>query len=102
MLSHVQVRNIFTGLFLASIGLVISPVFIWEHVRLLSAGATIVLLVKAAVIIGVVWNFRTSWRTSCIVGISLAQVRRMSHTSIQSRDLDHGRLVMLATKGNCI
>jgi hypothetical protein len=70
-----QVRNVFTGLFLASIGLVISPVFILEHLRLLSVGAAIVLIVKALLISVVVWHFRYSWNTSLAVGFSLAQVR---------------------------
>ena len=71
----VQVRNVFTGLFLASIGLVISPVFILEHVRLLGVGALIVLIVKGMLISLVVWNFKYSWNTSLAVGFSLAQVR---------------------------
>lgn len=65
----------FTCLFLASIGLVISPVFILEHVRLLGVGAVIVLIVKAALISVVVWNFKYSWNTSLAVGFSLAQAR---------------------------
>ena len=70
-----QVRNVFTGLFLASIGLVISPVFIYEHIRWLSIGAAVVLLAKGALITLVVWNFRISWHTSVVVGVSLAQAR---------------------------
>lgn len=67
-------RNVFTGLFLASIGLVISPVFIFEHIRLLSIGAVFVLLVKALLISLVVYYFRYSWNTALAVGFSLAQV----------------------------
>jgi monovalent cation:H+ antiporter-2, CPA2 family len=85
--SCLQVRNVFTGLFLASIGLIISPVFIWEHLRLLSAGAAIVLLLKACLITFVVWNFRTSWNTSLVVGVSLAQV--CCQTSFSSAALLH-------------
>ena len=70
-----QVRNVFTGLFLASIGLVISPIFILEHVRLLGVGALIVLIVKGMLISLVVWNFKYSWNTSLAVGFSLAQAR---------------------------
>ena len=69
-----QVRNVFTGLFLASIGLVISPVFILEHMRLLSLGAAVVLLLKGSLIALVVWYFRIQWHTAIIVGVSLAQV----------------------------
>ena len=67
-------RNVFTGLFLASIGLVISPVFILEHLRVLSVGALVVLLLKAGLISVVVWQFRVSWNTAVVVGVSLAQV----------------------------
>eukprot|EP00892_Ulva_mutabilis_P000016 jgi/Ulvmu1/10014/UM059_0063.1 len=70
----VQVRNVFTGLFLASIGLVISPVFIFEHIRLLSIGAVFVLLVKGLLISVVVYYFGYSWNTALAVGFSLAQV----------------------------
>jgi hypothetical protein len=70
-----QVRNVFTGLFLASIGLVISPVFILEHIRLLSIGAAVVLLLKASLISLVVWNFGFTWNTAVTVGVSLAQAR---------------------------
>lgn len=70
-----QLRNVFTALFLASIGLIISPRFIYEHFRILFAGALIVLVIKAALITLVVWNFKYSWKTSLAVGISLAQVR---------------------------
>ena len=72
-----QVRNVFTGLFLASIGLVISPVFILEHLRVLSVGAAVVLILKAALISVVVWQFKVSWNTAVVVGVSLAQVRRL-------------------------
>lgn len=67
-------RNVFTGLFLASIGLVISPVFILEHVRLLGLGALVVLILKGALISIVVWNFQYGWNVSLAVGFSLAQV----------------------------
>ena len=78
-----QVRNVFTGLFLASIGLVISPVFILEHVRLLGLGALVVLIVKGALISIVVWNFKYSWNVSLAVGFSLAQVRILAWSLLQ-------------------
>lgn len=74
LMGCLQVRNVFTGLFLASIGLVISPVFIIEHIKLLSVGAMFVLIVKALLISLVVFYFRYSWNTALAVGFSLAQV----------------------------
>lgn len=65
----------FIGLFLASIGLIISPIFILEHIRLLSIGAAIVLFVKGLLITFVVRSFSFDWTTSITVGVSLAQVQ---------------------------
>jgi predicted Kef-type K+ transport protein len=66
---------VFIGLFLASIGLIISPIFILEHIRLLSIGAAIVLFVKGLLITFVVRSFSFDWTTSITVGVSLAQVQ---------------------------
>lgn len=96
--STVQVRYVFTGLFLASTGLEISPVFILEHVKLLGLGALIVLIRKGTLISLVVWNFKYSWNTSLAVGFSLAQVGEFAFvllTLASQLGLINNRLAML-------
>ncbi|KAH0979042.1 hypothetical protein GBA52_006219 [Prunus armeniaca] len=57
------IRNLFAALFLSSIGMLIHVHFLWSHVDILPAVASIV--TKA---------FGYSFRTSFVVGVSLAQI----------------------------
>eukprot|EP01025_Chloroclados_australasicus_P007114 TRINITY_DN12278_c0_g1_i1.p1 TRINITY_DN12278_c0_g1~~TRINITY_DN12278_c0_g1_i1.p1 ORF type:complete len:750 (-),score=26.51 TRINITY_DN12278_c0_g1_i1:961-3210(-) len=69
-----QVRNIFVGLFMASIGLIMSPAFLWNHGVILASGTIVVVVSKAALIASVVAVFGFDLSTSLFVGVSLAQV----------------------------
>lgn len=50
-------RNIFMTLFMASIGLMMSPAFLWEHIAILTCSVLAVILCKASVIALVVRFF---------------------------------------------
>mmetsp|Transcript_23244 Transcript_23244/g.64532 ORF Transcript_23244/g.64532 Transcript_23244/m.64532 type:complete len:625 (+) Transcript_23244:453-2327(+) len=69
-----QIRNLFVALFLASIGLIMSPVFLMEHLRILLLGMCLVVLGKTLLIATVVWVFKYPVRMALGVGLGLAQV----------------------------
>ena len=54
-------------LFMASIGLMVSPAFVWEHIAILTCSVIAVLVCKATVIAFVVRAFRFDIRTSLLV-----------------------------------
>lgn len=69
-----SIQNVFTALFIASMGLIMSPSFLWAHMSLLTFGTLVVFAAKTAVISSVVAMFRVPIRTSFAVGISLAHI----------------------------
>lgn len=69
-----QTRNLFVALFLASIGLIMSPVFLMDHLRILVAGMFVVVLGKVVIVAAVVWLFNYPLRMALAVGVGLAQV----------------------------
>ena len=78
-LRHVEpVRNVFAALFVASIGMIMNPFFLWVHLDVLVATLLIVIVFKCSLITLVVRAFGYSTRTSFTVGVSLAQVGEFS------------------------
>eukprot|EP00271_Cylindrocystis_brebissonii_P007961 TRINITY_DN2193_c0_g2_i1.p1 TRINITY_DN2193_c0_g2~~TRINITY_DN2193_c0_g2_i1.p1 ORF type:complete len:1175 (-),score=225.62 TRINITY_DN2193_c0_g2_i1:1418-4942(-) len=71
-------RNIFAALFLASIGMVMHPVFLWQHKDILLASLLVVFFGKACLIAVTVRIFGYSAATAASVGISLAQIGEFS------------------------
>ena len=69
-----SIQNVLAALFVASIGLVTSPRFLAQHLRVLLAGAVVVLAAKSAAIAAIVRAFGVDWRTSWAVGCSLAHI----------------------------
>ncbi|CAD7699664.1 unnamed protein product [Ostreobium quekettii] len=67
-------RNVFTTLFLTSIGLVMSPTFLWEHLWFLALGLAAVFACKVAIVAAVVAAFRFDFKTALMVGLNLAQI----------------------------
>lgn len=67
-------RNIFTTLFITSIGLVMSPVFLWEHLTFLALGVAAVFISKTVLIMMVVGAFSFDLRVALLVGLTLAQI----------------------------
>ena len=72
------VRNVFAALFLASIGLLLNPWFLWTHRLALLSCLAVVVVCKAALTALVVRAFGYSARTALVVGMSLAQVGEFS------------------------
>ncbi|XVF49031.1 hypothetical protein PTKIN_Ptkin03bG0236200 [Pterospermum kingtungense] len=68
------IRNFFAALFLASIGMLIHVHFLWNHVDILLAAVILVIVIKTMVVAAVVKGFRYSYKTSLLVGMSLAQI----------------------------
>ncbi|KAL2623445.1 hypothetical protein R1flu_003650 [Riccia fluitans] len=68
------IRNIFAALFLASIGMVMHPIFLWQHKDILLASLAVVFFGKTCLFSGVVRAFGYGGKTSLSVGIALAQI----------------------------
>mmetsp|Transcript_22266 Transcript_22266/g.48941 ORF Transcript_22266/g.48941 Transcript_22266/m.48941 type:complete len:661 (-) Transcript_22266:274-2256(-) len=68
------IRNIFAALFLASIGLIMNPLFLWSHIDILFASLLVVVTAKALLGAVVVRAFGYTPRVAFTVGMCLAQV----------------------------
>ncbi|KAJ6417773.1 hypothetical protein OIU84_001202 [Salix udensis] len=68
------IRNLFTALFLSSIGMLIHVHFLWNHVDILLASLILVIVVKTTIAATVTKTFGYSIRTSFHVGVLLAQI----------------------------
>jgi len=78
-LHHIEpIRNIFAALFLASIGMIMNPYFLWVHLDVLFATLLVVIAFKCSLITLVVRAFGYTMRTSFTVGMSMAQVGEFS------------------------
>mmetsp|Transcript_4541 Transcript_4541/g.11416 ORF Transcript_4541/g.11416 Transcript_4541/m.11416 type:complete len:638 (-) Transcript_4541:2782-4695(-) len=78
-LHHIEpIRNVFAALFLASIGMIMNPFFLWVHLDVLLATLLVVIVFKCSLITLVVRAFGYTTRTSFTVGMSMAQVGEFS------------------------
>lgn len=78
-LHHIEpIRNVFAALFLASIGMIMNPFFLWVHLDVLLASLLVVIVFKCSLITLVVRAFGYTTRTSFTVGMSMAQVGEFS------------------------
>eukprot|EP00210_Caulerpa_lentillifera_P001243 g1199.t1 len=67
-------KNIFMTLFMASIGLLMSPTFLLEHVIILTCSVIAIIFCKTVIVATVVHAFHFDLSTSLLVGLSLAQI----------------------------
>ncbi|KAK3247646.1 hypothetical protein CYMTET_42862 [Cymbomonas tetramitiformis] len=72
------VRNIFAALFLASIGMIMHPVFLWEHLDVLLACLALLFFGKTLLTAFVVRLFGYPPGVALSVGIALAQIGEFS------------------------
>lgn len=72
------IRTLFSALFLASIGLLMNPRFLWQHLDILLVSLVVVVTAKATLICLVVRAFGYSNRTALSVGVAMAQVGEFS------------------------
>ncbi|CAI5998374.1 unnamed protein product [Closterium sp. NIES-65] len=72
------IRNLFAALFLASIGMVMHPLFLWQHIDILLIAVAVVFVSKACLVGFVVRAFGYSTGTAASVGVALAQIGEFS------------------------
>jgi predicted Kef-type K+ transport protein len=70
--------QVFSGMFFASIGLVISPSYVWSKAPTILAILVFLFLLKASVLFGVVKYFGFSAKHSLVVAVTMAQVSEYS------------------------
>eukprot|EP00879_Flechtneria_rotunda_P007639 GHRR01008011.1.p1 GENE.GHRR01008011.1~~GHRR01008011.1.p1 ORF type:complete len:773 (+),score=293.49 GHRR01008011.1:254-2572(+) len=73
-----SITNVLTALFVASMGLIMSPVFLLHHALVLLLGTAVVTLVKAVVVTAVVRLFGVPVKLSLAVGLSMAHIGEFS------------------------
>jgi CPA2 family monovalent cation:H+ antiporter-2 len=71
-------RDILAGLFFVSVGMLVDPTFIVQNVPLVTATVVLIVLVKGALIAGLVRLFGYSGQTSLLTGVVLAQAAELS------------------------
>ena len=78
-LTYVEpISDIFAALFFVAVGMLIDPVFLWEHLELIIGLMLLIVAGKTLIIIPIVKLFGYSWRTSIITGLGLAQIGEFS------------------------
>lgn len=78
-LSYVEpLRDIFATLFFAAIGMLIDPLFIWEHLELILGLVAIVIFGKFLIVTPIVRLFGYSLKTALLAGLGLAQIGEFS------------------------
>jgi len=78
-LSYVEpLRDVFATLFFASIGMLIDPIFLWQHLELILGLVAIVMVGKVVIIVPLVRLFRYPLRVAITVGLGLAQIGEFS------------------------
>jgi monovalent cation:H+ antiporter-2, CPA2 family len=78
-LAYVEpLRDIFATLFFAAIGMLIDPVFLWEHLELILGLVAIVIVGKFLIVTPIVRLFGYSLKTALIAGFGLAQIGEFS------------------------
>lgn len=78
-LAYVEpIRDIFATLFFASIGMLIDPVFVWNHWELILGLVSLVILGKVLITTPIVASFGYPWKTAIITGLGLAQIGEFS------------------------
>jgi monovalent cation:H+ antiporter-2, CPA2 family len=78
-LSYVEpLRDIFATLFFAAIGMLIDPLFIWEHLELILGLVAIVIFGKFLIVTPIVRMFGYSLKTALLAGLGLAQIGEFS------------------------
>lgn len=78
-LAYVEpLRDVFATLFFVSIGMLIDPVFLWEHLELILGLVALVMLGKFLIVVPLVQLFRYPLRVAIITGLGLAQIGEFS------------------------
>jgi len=78
-LTYVEpIRDIFASLFFVAVGMLIDPLFLWQHLDIILALVGLVLLGKFLIITPIVKAFGYPWKTAITAGLGLAQIGEFS------------------------
>lgn len=78
-LTYVEpLRDVFAALFFAAIGMLIDPVFLWNHLELILGLVALVVVGKFLIIVPIVRAFGYPLKTALISGLGLAQIGEFS------------------------
>ncbi len=78
-LTYVEpLRDIFAALFFVAVGMLIDPIFLWQHLELILGLVCLVVIGKTLLIIPIVRLFGYPLKTSIIAGLGLAQIGEFS------------------------
>lgn len=78
-LAYVEsIRDIFATLFFAAIGMLIDPLFLWQHLEVILGLVALVILGKFLIVTPIVKLFGYSWKTALLTGVGLAQIGEFS------------------------
>lgn len=78
-LTYVEpIRDIFASLFFAAIGMLIDPLFIWQHLDLILGLVALTFIGKFLIVTPLVRTFGYSFKTALIAGLGLAQIGEFS------------------------
>jgi CPA2 family monovalent cation:H+ antiporter-2 len=67
-------RDIFATLFFVSLGMLLSPTFVFDNLPLIAVTVTAIILIKLLVVFGIVWFFGYSGRIALLAGAGLFQI----------------------------
>jgi len=85
--AHMQLtplRDTFVALFFVSLGALIDPRMLLQHLPFLGTMLALIVMVKFAVWTTVAWLFRYSLRTAIVVGAGLTQIGELSFVLVQA------------------
>ncbi|MEM1369344.1 MAG: cation:proton antiporter [Cyanobacteria bacterium P01_H01_bin.15] len=71
-------RDTFTSLFFASIGMLIEPALLWDNALIIIALVTLVMLGKTFIILPIILRFGYSFKTALLVSTGLNQIGELS------------------------
>jgi len=78
-LTYVEpLRDIFAALFFAAIGMLIDPVFLWDHLELILGLVFLVFVGKFLIVTPLVRLFGYPWKIALVAGLGLAQIGEFS------------------------
>eukprot|EP00301_Raphidiophrys_heterophryoidea_P019206 c4174_g1_i2.p1 GENE.c4174_g1_i2~~c4174_g1_i2.p1 ORF type:complete len:716 (-),score=206.21 c4174_g1_i2:206-2065(-) len=74
----ISLRTLFGGMFFVSIGLIMSPRFVFNNFTTIFGFAVAIMLIKCIICAFVVRLFRYGWRTGLLVGAGISQIGEFS------------------------
>ncbi len=74
----IPIRDIFATIFFVSIGMLINPVFLWEHLAEITAVVLAIMVGKFLIAFGLFWLFRYPLHSAFRAGLLLAQIGEFS------------------------